>query len=139
MSVLKPTNTAHVGTSAESLHSDVHKFESESMNNNIDANCNQIPVETDSCSNFSSEHVSTNTENTDSCLPSCSSRPNCISYSTDMKKIKSNVAVIQKQIKSSNNVIESTNSIINSISSLLETLLKEFDDKLNVKNEEIEK
>ena len=96
-----------------------------------------MPVEADLSSNFSSEHV--NIENTDSCLPLCSSCTNCISYSTDMKKIKSDIAVIQKQIKSSNNVIESTNSIINSVSSLLETLLKEFNDKLNVKNEEIEK
>ena len=65
----------------------------------------------------------------------CSSCPSCISCITDMRKIKSDVAVMQKQIKSSNNVIQSTNSIINSISNLLETLLEEFEKEGNVDNE----
>lgn len=138
-SVLKSTHISQVDIGVDCLHGDMHAESESLINNDIDANCNQMSAETDLPNNLSSVYVSTNTESADSCFPLCSSCPSCISCISDMKKIKSDVAVMQKQIKSSNNVIESTNSIINSNSNLLETLLEDFADKLNVKNKEIEK
>ena len=79
----------------------------------------------------------------------------CKVHITDLKNVKSDVAVLHKQIKSSNRVIGSTNSIIESMSAILnpagaknrgisynlriETLLNEFSLVLNEKNRQLKK
>ena len=84
--------------------------------------------------------------------------PNCVCackvHITDLKNVKSDVAVLHKQIESINRVIKSTNSIIKSISAILnpagaenrgisydlrlETLFNEFSLVLNEKNRQLE-
>ena len=84
--------------------------------------------------------------------------PNCVCackvHFTDLKNVKSEVAVLHKQIESINCVIDSTNSIIESMSAILnpaaaenrgisydrrlETLLNEFSLVLNEKNGQFE-
>ncbi|CAB3989363.1 Hypothetical predicted protein, partial [Paramuricea clavata] len=78
----------------------------------------------------------------------------CRSYTANLKDVKLDIAVIQKQIESINRVIDSTNDIIESMSVILnpsgteihhisydlrvETLLREFSSILNEKNRELE-
>ena len=85
-------------------------------------------------------------------FPSCAC--SCKEHITDLKNVKSDVAILRKQIESINRVIHSTNSIIESMSVILnpagagnrsisydlriETLLSEFAQILKEKNRQLE-
>ena len=98
------------------------------------------------------ETASGNSVDSKPSFPSCTC--SCKEHITDLKNVKSDVAILHKQIESINRVIDSTNSIIESISVILnpagadnrsisydlriETLLSEFSLILKEKNRQLE-